>query len=325
METNALTGRFLGTIVGFAVGDAMGMPAEFLTRDQIKRYYGKPISTFLRAHAGHACDFLPPGSYTDDTQMMLATAECLIECRRMDPARQADALLAWHGNTFPHRAPMRANMRACKHLAAGRSWSKSGVFSSGCGAAVRMPPIGLYYFRQPEILVRAALENCIITHTDPRARAASVAVACLVARLVQTDCRCSPGDQVLETADRVAPIDPDMAAMLRWVTQIVHLPPEQALFEIGTSADALEAIPAAVYCFLKHPRQFTPAVLSAVNAGDASDSVGALTGCLVGALAGIEAVPQQLRAELENADVLAGVAGTIATLTGAETVAAGRG
>ncbi len=324
MDPKELNSRFTGTIVGFAVGDALGMPAEFLTREQIKRYYGKPLSNFVQAHPGHACDFLPAGSYTDDTQMMLATAECLVECRRMDPAQQADALLFWYRNTSPHRAAMRANVRACKHLSAGKGWTKSGVFSSGCGGAMRMPPIGLILFRRPDDLIRAALENCSITHTDPRARAAAVAVAHLTARLVLATGRCSPGDQVLETADVVARLDSDLAGMLRWVTQIVHLPPEQALFEIGTSSDALEAIPAAVYCFLKHPRNFASAVLTAVNGGDAADSIGALTGSLVGATAGFDLIPEEWRTGVENADVLRGVGENLAALACAENAVAAR-
>ena len=314
MDAMELKKRFAGSIVGFAIGDAVGMPAQFLTRDQIKRYYKKPINGFLRAHPGHASDFLPPGSYTDDTQMMLATAECLLECKRMDPPRQADALLSWYLNTSPHRTPMRANERACKHLAAGRSWCKSGVFSSGCGAAVRMPPIGLCFHRSPETLCRAAHDDCIITHTEHRAIAASVAVAYLTARLVQMTDHCSPGDQVLETADRVADLDKDMAGMLRWVTQITQLSPEEALFEIGTSSDAIEAIPAAIYCFLKHPRQFCAAIHAAVNAGDAADSIGALTGCFVGAVVGIEGIPRHFVKEVESGDVLTGVAENLAHL-----------
>lgn len=314
MNPKEIRSRFVGSIVGFAVGDALGMPAQFLTRDQIKRYYKKTIDNFMKAHTGHASDFLPQGSYTDDTQMMLATAECLVECRRMDPARQADALLSWYSSTSPHRTPMRANLQACKHLAAGRSWTKSGVFSGGCGAAVRMPPIGLFFYRNPEALCRAALDNCMITHTEPHARAASLAVAYLTARLVQATYRCSPGDQVLETADRVSDLDKDVAAMLRWVTQIVHLTPEEALFEIGTSSDAIETVPAAVYCFLKHPGQFTAAVVPAVNGGDAADSIAALTGSFVGALAGFEAVPKHFVQEVENSDVLVGVGENLAEI-----------
>jgi ADP-ribosylglycohydrolase len=314
MDPKQLTDRFIGSIVGFAIGDALGMPTQFLTRDQIRRYYGKTVTGFLRAHPGHASDSLPQGSYTDDTQMMLAAAECLIECRAMEPARQAEALLSWYVDAAPHRTPMRANMRACKHLSAGRPWTKSGVFSGGCGAAVRMPPIGLFFHRCPEALMRAALDACMMTHTDPRAKAASVAVAYLVARLVQTNERSSPGEQVLETADRVASLDQDMAAMLRWVTQMLHLNPEEALFEIGTSSDAIEAIPAATYCFLKYPRQYQNAVLAAVNAGDASDSIAALTGSMVGAYSGIDAIPKHWQLEVENPDVLVGTAESLAAL-----------
>lgn len=314
MSRPDVSSRFVGAIVGFAVGDALGMPVQFLTRNQIRRYYDKPITDYLSAHPGHASDFLSAGSYTDDTQMMLATAECLIKCEKMDAARQADALLCWYLNTVPHRTPMRANLRACKHLSTGRAWTKSGVFSSGCGAAVRMLSLGLFFYDSSELLTRAALEDCMITHTEPRARAASVAVAYLISLLVQSDEHGPLGDQVLETADRVASVDANFAAMLRWVTEITHLPPEEALFEIGTSADAMEAIPAATYCFLKYPRQFEKAVLAAVSAGDASDSIGALTGSFVGALAGINAIPKRWRDNVENYDLLVGAGESLAAL-----------
>ena len=320
MDQKELTGRFIGSIVGFAVGDALGMPTQFLTRDQIRRYYGKPVAGFLKAHPGHASDSLSQGSYTDDTQMMLATAECLIECRGMDAAKQAEALLSWYVNGAPHRTPMRANIRACKHLGMGRPWTRSGVFSGGCGAAVRMPPIGLFFHRCPEALFRAAIDACVMTHTDPRAKAASVAVAYLVARLVQANAKSSPGEQVLETADKVADLDQDTAAMLRWVTQMLHLSPEEALFEIGTSSDAIEAIPAATYCFLKYPRNFQHAALAAVNAGDASDSIAALAGSMVGAYSGIDAIPKQWQQEVENPDVLVGTAESLAALACREDV-----
>ncbi len=118
---------------------------------------------------------------------------------------------------------------------------------------------------------------------------------------------------MLEIADCVHAIDPDMAAMLRWVTQIVHLPPEEALFEIGTSSDVLEVVPAATYCFLKHPRHFAEAVLAAVNAGDAADSIAALTGSFVGSFAGLDAIPVEWREGVEDADVLMAVADQLAT------------
>ena len=312
MDPKELKNRCVGAIAGFAVGDALGMPVEFLSREQIRRYYGKPVSGFIRAHSGHANDFLPEGAYTDNTQTMLATAECLIECKKMDPSRQADALLSWYQNTVPHRTPSTATLRACKRLSNGRPWNKSGVFSSGCHAAMRMVPVGLYFNHCPEELTRAALDDCMITHNEPRARAAAVSIAYLTARLLQSDERSWPGDQVLETADYIAHLDKDMAAVLRWSTQITHLPPEEALFEIGTSSDAIETVPAAIYCFLKHPRNFSGAVFPAVNAGDAADSIGALTGSFVGALAGVQAIDKQFLRGIENSDVLIGVGENLA-------------
>jgi ADP-ribosyl-[dinitrogen reductase] hydrolase len=314
MNPNEMKNRCVGAIAGFAIGDAMGMPAAFLSRDQIRQYYGKPISCFIKAHPGHASESLPQGSYTDNTQTMLATAECLIECKRMDPARHADALLSWFINTVPHRTPAEANMKACKHLSTGKPWNKSGVFSNCCAAAMRMPPIGLLFHQSPETLTRAAIDNCLITHNEPRARAASVGVAYLTARLMQSSEHSSPGEQVLETADHIAHMDGDLAAVLRWTTQIMHLPPEQALFEIGTSSDCIETIPAAVYCFLKYPRNFSGAVLSAANAGDAADSIAALAGSFVGALAGAGAIDEQWLSEVENSDLLIGVAENMAEL-----------
>lgn len=314
MDPNEFRNRCVGALLGFAVGDALGMPAEFLSREQIRSFYGKPITKFLKAHPGHANDFLPEGAYTDNTQTMLATAECLIECRKMDPARQADALLSWYQNTVPHRAPSASNLTACKRLVQGRSWNKSGVFSSGCAAAVRVLPIGIVFSRSPDELTRAALDDCIITHNEPRARAASVGVAYLAARLLHSDEKSRPADQVLETADHVASLDADFAGMLRWTTQITGLPPEEALFEIGTSSDVMEAVPAAVYCFLKHPRNYTGAVLPAVNAGDAASSIAALAGSFVAALTGVQAIDRHLVQGLENSDVVIAIGEGLAEL-----------
>ena len=314
MNPETLKDRCIGSIVGFAIGDALGMPAEFLSREQIERYYGKSISDFIRAHPGHANDSLAPGSYTDNTQTMLGTAECLIECGKMDPARQADAILSWYLNTVPHRTASTANIQAGKHLSMGRPWNKSGVFSSGCAACMRMTPIGIFFSSKTEYLSRAALDNCIITHTEPKALAAAVSVAYLTARLLHSDERSWPGDQVLETADHIAHLDNDLASILRWITQIIHLPPEEALFEIGTSSDAVETVPAAIYCFLKYPRNFSNAVLTAVNAGEAANSIGALAGSFVGLLAGSTAISGKWMQTIENSDVLIGVGGNLANL-----------
>lgn len=314
MKSQELRDRCIGTVAGFAIGDALGMPVEFLTRDQIRNHYGRGITCFQQAPPGHANAFLPSGSYTDNTQMLLITAECLMECRRMDPARQADILLSWYEHTVPHRTPSGASICACKHLSAGKPWNKSGVFSCETKVTSRMPPIGLFYYKDPQMLTRASLDNCSITHNEPRAKAACVFVAYLVSRLVHSDLHSRPADQVLDAADYISLMDKDLAGLLRWTAEIVDLSPQEALFEIGTSCDVLEALPAAVYCFLKYSRNFSGAVVAAVNAGDATDTIGALAGCFVGALTGASGIDRKWLAGIENPDLLTGTGECLAEL-----------
>ena len=109
-------------------------------------------------------------------------------------------------------------------------------------------------------------------------------------------------------------MDGDLASILRWTTEIVDLSPQEALFEIGTSCDILEALPAAVYCFLKYPRDHSSAIVAAVNAGDATDIIGALTGCFVGALNGASGIDHNWLAEIENPDLLIGAGECLAQL-----------
>jgi ADP-ribosylglycohydrolase len=314
MEPQELKNRCVGTIAGFAIGDALGMPVGFLSREQIRSFYGEDITCYRQAPPGHANAFLSSGSYTDNSQMLLATAECLIECGKMDPARQAEFLLSWYENTVPHRSPSGASINACKHLSAGKPWNKSGVFSCEIKVTSRMPPIGLFYCRDPQMLTRASLDNCSITHNEPRAKAACVFVAYLVARLVHSDMHSRPADQVLDAADHISHMDRDLAGLLQWTTEIVDLSPREALFEIGTSCDVLEALPAAVYCFLKYPRNFSEAIVAAVNAGDATDAIGALTGCFVGALTGASGIDSRWLAGIENPELLKGTGECLANL-----------
>ena len=60
MEPNEIKSRCIGAIAGFAIGDALGMPVEFLSLEQILRYYGKGISGFVQAPAGHAMSIVKP-------------------------------------------------------------------------------------------------------------------------------------------------------------------------------------------------------------------------------------------------------------------------
>jgi ADP-ribosylglycohydrolase len=304
--TQDLLSKFHGTIFGLAIGDALGMPAEFLTRKQIKRYYGGEIKDFIKGHPGHVNAHLAAGSYTDDTQLNLIIAESIIKCNKVDPTDIAERLVEWH-NSKECRAPGPSIAKACKHLTNGTPWNKSGVHTAGCGASIRVAPIGLYDHANLDKLKEDVHVASVITHNEPKAIAGSIAVAYWVARLISLE-ELDPKQLIDETADFIQDVDNEMAETMRWVYTLLDVPLEEALFEIGTSGYVLETVPAGIYCFIKSPKNFSKSVLSAVNAGDDADSVACITGALSGAYNGIKGISKKWISSIEDKELLCDIA-----------------
>ena len=90
LETGVLRDRFRGTLLGIAVGEALGAPADFLTTDQIVERYG-----LITEMLGGGCHDLQPGQTTDATDMMLCLAESLATIGGFDAEDVMDRYLAW--------------------------------------------------------------------------------------------------------------------------------------------------------------------------------------------------------------------------------------
>lgn len=301
-----LPARFQGAFLGLAVGDALGMPAKFLSREQIVEYYGGELHGFMAAHRGHASGALAAGSYTDETQLNQIVAESLIHCSRLDPANLAERLVEWF-HSEDCRSPGSSVATACKHLASGAPWNKSGVHTAGCGASVRALPLALLYHRDEEALKENTRVASLITHNEPKAIAGAVAVSYLISRLLHMDAMHASA-LVRGAAHFIEAIDREMAAQIRWVLSLLSLPCSEALAEIGTSGYVIETVPAAIYCFLKTPTDFSTSVLTAANAGDDADSVACLTGAFSGAYNGIHAIPAEWLSQLEDREWLRNMA-----------------
>ena len=80
--------RLLDGINGFAIGDALGVPAEFKSREELERY---PITDMI----GHGTFNVPAGTWSDDTSMTLATIHSIIETGTIDTNDMADKFLKW--------------------------------------------------------------------------------------------------------------------------------------------------------------------------------------------------------------------------------------
>lgn len=180
--------QFVGSIVGLAVGDALGYPAEFRRRAQLLAEVGpEGITDFIALKdARFSRPFFiapdcPPGTYTDDTQMTIAVAESLLRAGRADlddlMAEMGRRFVSWSRSEKNNRAPGETCMEGCGNLSRGVHWRVAGVAESkGCGSAMRVAPIGLYYNHLDQV-AEVSRASSLLTHGHNAALEAAAAGA----------------------------------------------------------------------------------------------------------------------------------------------------
>ncbi len=296
--------KFLGCMYGLAIGDALGFPVEFLTLKQIKEKYGEKGIEKFESFAR----FLP-GTFSDDTQMSLATAQALIRGRKDDSLEKImgkvkEEYVVWSHSRENNRAPGETCMRGCANLAQGIHWTQSGIKASkGCGAAMRTAPIGLY-FNNLDKLIDVAYGASICTHAHDTGISSGIATA-LLTRLALNGCQLNEisakAQELLNYAGKRHNFNPEETNQkLQQVVQLLQERPESAIPKIGEGWVGEEAIGIATYCFLKYPKDYKKAVLTAVNITGDSDSTGCITGAISGTYNGIQGIPKKWLEKVEK-------------------------
>lgn len=300
----SLISKFQGCLIGLAVGDALGAPVEGMARAQIERKYGK-VNRML----GGGWHALPPGGYTDDTAMMLCIARSIVQKRIFDPDDVASKFLRWF-NGDPIGIG-RTTWIALSEIKAGAAWNEAGKIahekldgkSAGNGSIMRCAPIGLLHFKNYDKLVRDSIDSSIITHWDPQAGWGCVAVNLAIAELL-FDRKDDLLSKIGENIDQ-----PEVKRTITRVGKIESLRREP-------SAYVLDTLQAAFWCFL-NTASFEDAVVTAVNLGGDTDTVGAVCGALAGAYYGFEAIPERWHEVLQDRDEILELGQKIYELTDA--------
>ncbi|MDI9645945.1 MAG: ADP-ribosylglycohydrolase family protein [Archaeoglobales archaeon] len=288
--------NFRNSIVGLAVGDALGMPAEGMTREQIKNIYGC-IEDYIPSPYGD----LKAGEWTDDTEQMLILAESILNTIYFDPEDFADRLKRWYFETTSKRVGP-TTRRAIYNLINGIPWSKSGIDSDSCGAAMRVTPVGLVYSFSLDLVEKYAELSAIVTHRNYSAIGAAVAVAVAVACNIRGF---SLDELVEEVSKRVVGYDPLVAEKIEYAYEISDKDVDFAVGKIGNSISSFDSVPMAFYCFFAG-KNFEESVKLAANCGGDTDSIAAISGSLKGS-AGFE-VPSRWLEGLKDVDRLLDVA-----------------
>ncbi len=302
----SLLDRFRGCLLGGAVGDALGMPTEGYTAQEILSRFG-PIKEMMAAPEGHFHFGLLAGQFTDDTEETLLLAESLVESCGFSAESFAERLASWGCGWINDEGRNRgvgfATRSAVEAIIAGAAWQESGLSIPTCGSAMRASPIGLLYHFNLDLVRGYADLQSLPTHASPAARAASVAVAIAVALCLHGFSKKAVAHAAASYAGR---LDGEFGDKLLYACSLKDTPADEALERIGTSPLAIETVPAAFYCFLNFEAE--EGLIAAAGGGGDTDSIASIAGSLFGASLGASWIPCRWQEPLEGKERIEGAA-----------------
>lgn len=299
--------RFEGMLLGAAVGDAMGMPFQFLHPQVVQEHFPTPLAAYQCAPEGHINAGLEKGQFTDETQLLSLAIEAVLETGRLDPLVIAQGMIRLF-NEDAWITPGRSVQAACRHLRNGVVWHEAGQHRDGSKCLAFVPAVVLHHWGDDASIEREASSLARLILVEPRVLRETGAFGVLLHAISQCRDRKDLRAAVLATADRLDATHPGFRDMVKWVLELVVLDVQDGLQELGTGYSILESVYASLYAFLKFPDDFGSAVANVVYAGDSSDTTGFLTGALCGAFGGIGAVPSDLLTGLRERQFLVDLA-----------------
>ncbi len=324
--------RATGCLLAGAAGDALGAPVEFLSLAEIRRRYGPAGIRDLDCAYGRV------GAITDDTQMTLFTADGLLRAggAERETVRRAvyHAYLRWYstqGEDPPadpgppgwllglaelhaRRGPGNTCLGALGSGAMG-SRERRINHSKGCGGVMRVAPAGLIGTDDPFSL---GCDTAAITHSHPAGFLSAGFLALLLHRILRGDPLHAAIDAAAERLAAEPEHEETSAAVHAARAAAQTLAADASAAADGATPEAVErlgggwvgeeALAIALFCVLAHPTDLEAAVILAANHSGDTDSTAAITGQIMGALLGRDAVPGRWLESLELRSALERVA-----------------
>lgn len=292
-----------GVLLGLACGDALGRPVEFQSASQIAAEYGR-----LTEMEGDGTWNKPPGTVTDDTDLALCIARSTVEQDGFDPSDVADRFVDWYeGRPFDIGIMTRKSIRRYRE---GDAWNEAGQrvweasaegANAGNGSVMRCAPLALAYADDRDRLAEVSRKSSRITHADPRCAAGCAVLNLTLAGLIE--------GQPAPLADAMATVE-NVPAELRTALEPIVDGSEPTL---ETSGYVVHTLTTALYDAL-NADDIEEAIVTTVNRGGDTDTIGAVVGAVAGARFGASDLPDRWldvldhRSELEQlADELAAV------------------
>lgn len=295
--------RILGGLWGSLVGDALGVPVEFKDREEVQ---ADPVKD-MRGHGSHR---QPPGTWSDDSSLLLCSADSLVRYE-FDTGDMGKRFLAWyreelwtpHGKVFDIGV---ATSRALVRIAGGMRAEVAGgddQFSNGNGSLMRILPVSIRFADSPtKNLLDQVHRASAITHRHPRSQMACGFFTLVIRELLNSQDASEAFTNALATFRSFYEPDPWWGAELDYFQMLLAgdlaQRPES---EIDSGGYVLNTLPASLWCLL-NTRSFEECVLRAVNLGGDTDTTGCVAGGLAGVHYGVSAIPEKWRQALARHD-----------------------
>ncbi len=286
--------RARGSLLGLAVGDALGTTLEFQTPGSFT-----PVTDML----GGGPFRLRPGQWTDDTSMALCLADSLLACGGFDAADQMQRYVRWW------RSGYRSSRRECFDIgntvrsalhrfeASGDPFAGStDPFSAGNGSLMRLAPVPIFHSVAPDLAIADAERMSRTTHGAFEAVDACRYYCGLILGALAGEARetlCSPLYHPARERWHPEELAPKLCEIACGSFKTKSPP------EIRGTGYVLDALEAALWAFW-HAEDFRAGALAAVNLGDDADTTGAIYGQLAGAYFGQRGIPAKWLAILHD-------------------------
>lgn len=281
--------QIAGSVMGTAIGDAIGLPYEGLSRRRAAKLLGIPDRHRL---------LFGFGMVSDDTEHTCIVAQSLIASGGNVSKFQQQ--LAWRFRFWLLGLPAGvgfATLRSIGRLWIGFSPDRSGVFSAGNGPAMRAAILGVAIADLPELreFVRVASR---ITHTDPKAEYGALAIA-LAARFACQSTTVSGNDFLLQLKSCLGEEANELTELISRSVDSVKNGDSTLQFAAdlglsnGVSGYVYHSVPVAIHAWLSNQNDFRTAIITTVECGGDTDSVAAMVGGIVGAAVGKAGIPRE--------------------------------
>lgn len=308
--------RVQAALLGAVVGDALGVPFEFLSREQTR-------SRFTGAMTGYGTYNQPPGTWSDDSSMLLCTAE--VYAKGFSLPLLADTFVRWmdQAHMTPHGRVFDCGITtssALRRYHSGASVAACGCTEEGCngnGSLMRIAPVAIYHaFSSDAELCKTVSSASAITHAHPRSRLGCVIFSLLIANVLQS----FVANPALASSDALRHA---LVALHRNHHGVLHasafspeLPHYHRIFlpgfkelpvdRIYSDGYVIHTLEASLWCVLRNT-SFRDAVSMAVALGSDCDTTACVTGVLAGLLFGVESIPEEWVGALQSRERVLGV------------------